>query len=180
MNALIYVFSFQHVGVFLSNDLWHNELLKGKRFEFKIWPLPSSEIVKTKKVVQLLNELPLPKSRQNASVELRTDSMNHSTQFQSALKAENLCFKSFPASADKIIVYVGNAEYMKSVKFEANKSLIIVPFTAKDLVMSGKNQNYKVSRFKNLLVNSKFKFFHNTNFSSSFRHSQQFLHCLRV
>lgn len=138
MNALIYVFFFQRVGIFLSNDLWHNELLKGKRFEFKIWPLPASDNVKTKKVAQLLNELPLPGSRRNASVELRSDSMNHSTQFQSALKAENLCFKTFPASADKIIVYVGTADFMKSVKFAANESSIIVPFTVKDLVMSGK------------------------------------------
>jgi hypothetical protein len=136
-RALIYVFFFQRLGIFLSYDLFHNELLKGKRFEFKIWSLPASEIVKTKKVAQLLNELPLPKARQNASVELRTDSMNHSTQFISALKAEHLCFKTFPATADKIIVFVGNADYMKTMKFDTNESLIIVPFSLKDLVMSG-------------------------------------------
>lgn len=128
-------------GIFLSNDLWHNELLKGKRYEFKIWSLPASEIVKTKRVSQLLNELPLPGNRRNASVELRTDSMNHSVQFQSALKAENLCFKTFP-SADKIVVYVGTADYFKSLKEMrgtdvSNETLIIVPLSAKDLVVSG-------------------------------------------
>ena len=93
--------------------------------------------MKTKKVAQLLNELPLRSNQRNASVELRTDSTNRSLQFQNALKAENLCFKTFPTSADKIIIYVGNADFMKSVKFEANENLIIVPFTLKDLVISG-------------------------------------------
>lgn len=133
-------FSFP-TGIFLSNDLWHNELLKGKRYEFKIWSLPASEIIKTKKVAQLLNELPLPGNRRNASMELRTDSMNHSVQFQSAMKAENLCFKTFQ-TAEKIVVYVGNADFLKTLKQVrgadgSNETLIIVPLSAGDLVVSG-------------------------------------------
>ena len=136
--------------------MWHDELLKGKRFEFKIWSLPASELVKTKKVAQLLNELPLRSNQRNASVELRTDSTNRSLQFQNALKAENLCFKTFPTSAEKIIVYVGNAEFMKSVKFEANEKLIIVPFSLKELVLSGKK---KIDSFSSATNNFFFLFF---------------------
>lgn len=124
------------LGIFLSNELWHNELLKGKSFEFKIWSLPAIETVKARKVAHLLNELPLPESHRNASVELRTNSLNRTTQFRSVLKSENLCFKTFPSS-DKIFIYVGDGEYMKSVTFGANESSIIVPLSMKDLVVSG-------------------------------------------
>jgi hypothetical protein len=127
-------------GIFLSDDLWHDELLKGKSFEFKIWPLPSTETIKARKVAHLLNELPLPASRRNASVELRADSLNRTTQFQSILKSENLCFES-SLSKEKLLVYVGDAAFMSSVSFGSNRSLIIVPLSMKDFVMSGKCEN---------------------------------------
>lgn len=119
--------------------MWHNELLKGKSFEFKIWPLPAAEIVKARKVAHLLNELPLSAHRRNASVELRADSLNRTAKFQAILKSENLCFKTLPAG-EKIYVYVGNADYMRAVKFETNESLIIVPLSMTDdtLAMTGK------------------------------------------
>lgn len=115
--------------------MWHNELLKGKSFEFKIWSLPAIENVKARKVAHLLNELSLPLSERNASVELRTDSLNRTTQFGSVLKSENLCFKT-SQSADKVFIYVGNAQFINTARFESNESLIIVPLTMKDLVMS--------------------------------------------
>lgn len=130
------LFVFPFAGIFLSNDLFHNELLKGKRFEFKIWSLPATDVVKARKVAHLLNELPFPPNRRNASVELRTDSLNRTKQLQSVWKSENLCFKT-SASADRIKVYVGSADFMKSVKFAVNESLIIVPLSMKDLVMTG-------------------------------------------
>lgn len=116
--------------------MWHNELLKGRSFEFKIWPLPAVEVVKARKVAHLLNELPLPAQLRNASVELRADSLNRTMQFQRILKSENLCFKTKPAD-EKIYVYVGSAEYMRSVKFAENESLIIVPLSMKDVMMTG-------------------------------------------
>lgn len=123
-------------GIFLSNDLWHNELLKGKNFEFKIWSLPSIETVKARKVAHLLNELPLPASQRNASVELRADSLNRTTQFQSILKAENLCFETSSAH-EKLLVYVGDAAFMNSVSFGASGSLIVIPLSMKGFVMAG-------------------------------------------
>lgn len=130
----------RRVGIFLSNELWHNELhselLKRKNSEFEIWPLPAMEIVKARKVAHLLNELPLPTRRRNASVELRTDSMNRTAQFQNVLKSENLCFKTH-SSADKILVYVGKADFMKSIRHSANESLIIVPLSIQEFVLTG-------------------------------------------
>lgn len=128
-------FSFMISGIFLSDALWHNELLKGKSFEFKIWPLPTTETVKARKVAHLLNELSLPLSKRNASVELRTDSLNRTAQFRNIWKSEKLCFKS-SLSADKVFIYVGNAEFINNAHFESNGSLIIVPLTMKELVMS--------------------------------------------
>lgn len=117
--------------------MWHDELLKGKRFEFKIWPLPSTETIKARKVAHLLNELPLPASRRNASVELRADSLNRTTQFQSVLKSENLCFES-SSSEEKLLVYVGDAGFMRSASFVGNGSLIIVPLSMKGFLTTGK------------------------------------------
>lgn len=126
--------------------MWHNELLKGKSFEFKLWSLPAIETVKARKVAHLLNELSLPVSNRNASVELRTDSLNRTTHFRSVLKSENLCFKASPA-ADNVFIYVGNAEFINTARFESNESLIVVPLTMKDLVMSseffGSFSNFK-------------------------------------
>jgi hypothetical protein len=140
MKTLIYVaFFFRYLGVFLSYDLRQNELLKDKKFELKVWTLPASEFVKMRKVAQLLNELPLQSSLRNASVELRSDSRNHSMQFESALKAENLCLNTLPRVDGKIIVYVGKAENLPPVKLEANETWIIVPFSTENLVMSGEN-----------------------------------------
>lgn len=123
-------------GIFLSNELWHNELLKGKSFEFKIWSLPAVDIVKARKVAHLLNELPLPEYRRNATVELKTDSFNRTAHFRDVLKSENLCFKA-SSSPDKIHVYVGNADYVNSLRFSANESLIILPLSMQNLIMSG-------------------------------------------
>lgn len=138
---LIYVafcVSLPFTGIFLSNELWHNEQLKGKSFEFKIWSLPAIEAMKARKVAHLLNELPLPASQRNATVELRADTFNRSTQFESVLKSENLCFKaSSQPSADQISVFVGDAEFMSAQRFPKNASLIIVPLSAKDFVMAG-------------------------------------------
>lgn len=125
-------------GIFLSNELWHNEQLKGKSFEFKIWSLPAIEPMKAMRVAHLLNVLPLPASKQNATVELHADTFNRSTQFESALKSENLCFKApSQPSGDKISVFVGDAEFMSAQRFPKNASLIIVPLSAKDFVMAG-------------------------------------------
>lgn len=157
-------------GIFLSNELWHNELLKGNALKFAIWPMPASEIIKARKVAHLLNEFPLPGSRRNASVELRTASLNNTEmlnqtqQFRSVLKSENLCFKS-GASADKILVYVGNADFMKAAKFEANASLIIVPLAVEDFVLSGKFNDYQENDVTLIIFP---------------RHSQSFLHRLRI
>lgn len=130
--------SFLIAGIFLSDALWHNELLKGKSFEFKIWSLASTETVKARKVAHLLNELSLPISKRNASVELKADSLNRTTHFEGVLKSENLCFKTASSSADKVFVYVGNAEFINGARFESNGSLIVVPLTMKNLVMSSK------------------------------------------
>lgn len=124
-------------GIFLSNELWHNEQLKGKSFEFKIWSLPPIEALKARKVARLLNEFPLPASQRNATVELKADTFNRSTLFESVLKSENLCFKASPPSDDKISVFVGDAEFMSAQRFPKNASLIIVPLSAKDFVMAG-------------------------------------------
>lgn len=93
--------------------------------------------MKARKVAHLLNELPLPAHRRNASVELRTDSLNRTAEFQGIFKSENLCFKT-SSSADKILVYVGNAEYLNAHHFTVNESLVIVPLSMKNLIMSGK------------------------------------------
>lgn len=124
-------------GIFLSNELWHNEQLKGKSFEFKIWSLPAIEPMKARKVAHLLNELPLPASKRNATVELKADTFNRSTQFESVLKSENLCFKASPPSADQISVFVGEAEFISAQQFPKNASIIIVPLSDKDFVMAG-------------------------------------------
>lgn len=136
MNAGVLIYASFFAGIFLSNELWHDALLKGKSFEFKIWPLPALEVVKARKVAHLLNELPLPASQRNASVELKADSMNRTAQFKSVLKSENLCFKT-SSSGEKILVYIGDAEFLNAARFSSNESLIIVPLTMRDLVMSG-------------------------------------------
>lgn len=127
-------------GIFLSNELWHNELLKGKSFEFKIWSLPALETVKARKIAHLLNELPLPAHRRNASVELRADSLNRTTEFQGVLKSENLCFKPL-SSDDKLFVYVGKADFVNSLRFSANETPVIVPLSMRNFIMSGRSIN---------------------------------------
>ncbi|CRL02039.1 CLUMA_CG015376, isoform A, partial [Clunio marinus] len=130
--------------IFLSSELWHNELLKGKTFEFKIWPLPAIEEVKTRKVGHLLNELPLPAYRRNASVELKTDSLERTVRIQDILMSENLCFNS-SKSADNLFVHFGSVEYIKTIRDSSNESLIFVPLTLRDFDMTELPNNSFIS-----------------------------------
>lgn len=133
-------------GIFLSNELWHNEMLKGKNFEFKIWSLPAIENVKARRVAHLLNELPMPTNQRNATVELRTDSFN--SQFESVLKSENLCFKTTKSADKKLVsVYVGEAEFMNAQHFPSNESQIIVPLSTKNFVMASEQKFTSLLKF---------------------------------
>lgn len=98
--------------------------------------MPVLDTVKARKVAHLLNELPLPANQFNATVELRADSLNRTTQFESVFKSENLCFKT-PTSSDKVYVYVGDAEFMNAQRFPMNETLIIVPLSTKNFTMAG-------------------------------------------
>ncbi|KAG5680396.1 hypothetical protein PVAND_009905 [Polypedilum vanderplanki] len=121
-------------GIFLSKKFWQQVSSSDKNYELKMWPLPDIEHMKMEKIAHLLNELPLPIERTNASVEIKTDSLNRTKELESVLmKTENLCFKSFP-SRENVFIYVGNEEFLASVHFTTDQNLIIVPFnTSKEI-----------------------------------------------
>ncbi|XP_070500299.1 protein bride of sevenless [Chironomus tepperi] len=96
-----------------------------------MWPLPNTETIKMQRVAHLLNELPLKIERKGISVEIKADSIIRAREFESIMKRESLCFKSFPSS-DNILVHIGDEDYMKSVRFSTNQSLIIVPLASQN------------------------------------------------
>lgn len=137
LNSLIHSFP---SGIFLSFELWNSELLKEKNFEFKVWPLPSVDDVRARKIAQLLDEFPISPNQTNLSVEIKTDSMERRLAFESILKNESLCFSSSTsdASADKIIIYNGNAKFLSSIRRNGNETLFVVPSSnIEEIVMSG-------------------------------------------
>jgi hypothetical protein len=129
----LFSFSFFHdisVGIFLSRVFWQQVSTSDKNYELKMWPLPDVARLKMEKISHLLNELPLPVEKRNASVEVKADSLNRTKEFESALmRTENLCFKSFPSNKN-VFIYVGSEEFLSSVHFvtEQDQDLIIVPF----------------------------------------------------
>lgn len=118
--------------------MFQYELLKGKKFEFKIWSMPSIEAIKMRRVANILKELKLQPSLQNASVELRSDSLILAERFESALKLENLCLTNVTAFDGKIYIYLGYSDFLNTVSFEPNRSLIIVPLSLHDFIMPSK------------------------------------------
>lgn len=90
-----------------------------------MWPLPEIERIKMEKIAHLLNELPLPVEKRNASLELRTESLNRTKDFQHIMQAENLCFTSYP-SKENIFIYVGSKEYLDSVHLLADEQIVII------------------------------------------------------
>ena len=112
-----------------------------------MWPLPNIEIIKMHRIAHLLNKLPLKMDRKDVSVEVKADSINRTKEFEMIMKIESLCFKSFP-SRDHIFIYVGSEDYLKSVRFITNQSLIVVPLTSQNtkIPISGKlEKTYKIN-----------------------------------
>lgn len=141
---ILSIFQFSS-GIFLSSELWNSEnKLREKNFEFKAWTLPSSDDIRARKIAQLLNEFPISPSQANASVEIRTDSLNRTLEFLTILKSENVCLNSTKSTAnvtDKFIIYHGDAKYLSTIKRDENETTFIVPSseTVKNIVMSREN-----------------------------------------
>jgi hypothetical protein len=119
------------LGIFLSNDLYRTNLSKLKSVEFKIWSLASVEELKFRKVAHLLEKLPW--NNLNTSVEVRSDRREN---FLNVLRSEKMCINSFPSS-DNLFIVVGNSELMSSINFALNGTLIIVPLSLTNWIMSG-------------------------------------------
>ncbi|CAG9806009.1 unnamed protein product [Chironomus riparius] len=124
-------------GIFISQPLWHHISESDKNYELKMWPLPDIASIKMHKVAHLLNELPLNIERNAVSVEVKSNSIKRTKEFEMILKLENLCFKSFPSN-DNIFIHVGDEDYFKSVRILANQSHVMIP-------LAPENTNIRIS-----------------------------------
>lgn len=105
-----------------------------------MWPLPSVDDMRARKVARLLKEFPISTNLTNVSVDIKTDSLDRRLTLESVFQNESLCFNNLEdAEAEKITIVNGNAKFLSTIKRHGSETLFIIPTSnIDDIVMSGK------------------------------------------